>query len=163
MPPRSNTRNVNRGPVYLYYKLWDDDRHQLVASKRAVPGGDPYIGRVDAWQITAPFTGWALVERICAQEERTIGIDWDHDDAQAYGSMLLKTVRSTTAYNLDDSMDVMGPARPGATVQEPMFLKLWYEELQAIFPSVWRDLPDPAEERKVDSHLAYLDAQGTPS
>nr|GAT49799.1 predicted protein [Mycena chlorophos] len=159
MPPRSNTRN--RGPIYLYYKLWDDDRHELVASKRAVPGGDPYIGRVDAWQITAPFTGWALVNRICAQEEREIGFDWDHDEA--YSSMLLKTARSTTNYNLDDSMDVMGPSRPGATVQEPMFLKLWSDEIPALFPSVWPDWPDPAEKRKVDSHFAYLDAQVAPS
>nr|GAT47704.1 predicted protein [Mycena chlorophos] len=155
MPPRSSTRN--REPIYLYYKLWNDDRHELVASKRAVPGGDPYIGRVD-WQIAAPFTGWALVRQICAQEDRKIGLDWDYDDA--YGSMLLKTVRSTTAYNLDDSMDVMGPTRPGATVLEPMFLKLWYEDLRAVFGLLPEDTP---EERTVDSHLAYLYAQGAPS
>jgi hypothetical protein len=54
-----------------------------------------------------------------------MGFDWDNDDA--YGTMLLRTVKSPKAYNLKDTVDLLGADRPGSTPQEPVLLKVWYE------------------------------------
>ncbi|KAJ7111004.1 hypothetical protein C8R44DRAFT_883448 [Mycena epipterygia] len=127
--PRSTS---HQGPIFIYYKLYDDDKKEMIPCQRRI-ATDPCIGRVDAWQIPAPYTINELVGRICKQENRPCGLDWDND--HAHGSMLLRTVNSSEAYNLSDTVDLLGAEHPGSTPQEPVLLKLWYEDLQAVLGS----------------------------
>jgi hypothetical protein len=92
---------------------------------RTANAHDPCVGRVDAWQVPAPYRINELVARICKQENRPIGLDFDSDDA--YMTMLLRTVNSAEAYSLSDTVDLMGADRPGSTPREPLLLKVWYE------------------------------------
>ncbi|KAF7340555.1 hypothetical protein MSAN_02127000 [Mycena sanguinolenta] len=134
------------GPVFVYYKMFDDDKKEML-SIRSPATRDGYIGRVDVSRIPAPHTVGALVQRICRQENRRCGIDWENADA--YGTSLLRTVDSSDEYNLQDAVDLLGDSRPGSTPQAPVLLKIWYEELQAvlIYPE-W----DAPKERNVNSH-----------
>ncbi|KAJ6452457.1 hypothetical protein C8R45DRAFT_1040700 [Mycena sanguinolenta] len=135
-----------RGPVFVYYKIFDDDKKEMLSIRSPVPW-DESIGRVDVSRIPAPHTVQALVQRICKQEDRPIGFDWDHDDA--YGTSLLRTADSSDQYNLQDAVDLLGDSRPGSTPQAPVLLKVWYEELPAVLNfSGW----DPPKERSVNSH-----------
>ncbi|KAK7045175.1 hypothetical protein R3P38DRAFT_2766703 [Favolaschia claudopus] len=134
-------------PVFIYYQVYDDDKKELLSIRQPVVRNNSNIGRVDVTRIPAPHTIGALAERICKQENRPWGIDWDNDDA--YGGMLLKTWKSSTAYDLDDEVNLFIPGRPGATPQEPVLLKLWYEELPAL---LHYDGFDEPEKRSVTSH-----------
>ncbi|KAJ7794525.1 hypothetical protein B0H14DRAFT_2922849 [Mycena olivaceomarginata] len=126
---RGVTSESDQSPVFIYYKLYNDDKKEMIPCKFGHPN-DPCIGRVDACEILTPHTVNALVGHICEQEDRPKGFDWDNDGA--YGTMLLRTVKSPKAYNLEDTVDLLGADRPGSTPQEPVLLKVWYEELQAV-------------------------------
>ncbi|KAF8185751.1 hypothetical protein K438DRAFT_1936875 [Mycena galopus ATCC 62051] len=146
-PPVERSVTSHRDPVFIYYKLYDDDEKQIILCRTA-NAEDLCLGRVDTCQIPAPHTLSALVKRICEQENRTYGFDWDHDDAG--GTMLFKAVNSAEAYNLKDNVDLLGVERPGSRPQEPVLLKVWHEDLQAVLGYPGSDKP---AERTVTSHL----------
>jgi hypothetical protein len=115
-------------PILLavYYKIYDDDKKEMIPSRHPVGYvNDPCIGRVDAARIPTPHRIGALVAQICKRENRRLGLDFDTEEA--YLSMLLRTVDSTEAYRLDDTVDLLGARRPGSTPQEPVLLKVWWE------------------------------------
>ncbi|KAJ7212472.1 hypothetical protein B0H12DRAFT_1242402 [Mycena haematopus] len=148
---RAPERSVNshKTPVYIYYKVYNEDKKEMVSLRSPVESVNPYLGRVDTCQIPTPHTIVGLAAQICKQENRPIGFDWDNDDA--YGTMLLRTADSPRAYNLEDKVDLLGAERPGATSQDPVLLKIWYEELQTVFGVPGFDRP---AERTVNSHLS---------
>ncbi|KAJ7312674.1 hypothetical protein DFH08DRAFT_973209 [Mycena albidolilacea] len=144
LPARSVTSH--RSPTFIYYKVYDDNKKEMI---RCAVGntGDPFLGRVDTCQICTPHTIGALAEHISKQENRPIGLNWDHD--KAYGAMLLRAVDSPNAYEMDDAVDLLDADRPGSTPQEPVFLKVWCEDLQAVLGfSEW----ETPVARRVDSH-----------
>ncbi|KAF8185775.1 hypothetical protein K438DRAFT_1836283 [Mycena galopus ATCC 62051] len=146
-PPVERSVTSHRVPVFIYYKLYDDDKKQIIPCRTANTE-DLCLGRVDTCQIPAPHTLSALVKRICEQENRTYGFDWDHDNAG--GTVLFKAVNSAEAYNLKDNVDLLGVERPGSRPQEPVLLKVWHEDLQAVLGYPGWDKP---AERTVTSHL----------
>ncbi|KAJ7737251.1 hypothetical protein DFH07DRAFT_966546 [Mycena maculata] len=145
--PVARSVTSHRDPVFIYYKLYDDDKKQMIPCRTANTE-DPCVGRVDTCQIPTPHTLGALAKNICEKENQTYGLDWDNDVAG--GSMLFKAVNSSEAYDMNGSADLLGAQRPGSTPQEPMLLKVWYEELQAVLGMAGWDKP---AERKVTSHL----------
>ncbi|KAJ7513214.1 hypothetical protein B0H11DRAFT_2213740 [Mycena galericulata] len=98
---------------------------------RSRHANDPFIGRVDASWIPTPHTVNALAARIYKQENRPMGFDWDNNDA--YGTMLLRTENSSTAYNPADTVDLLDAERPGSTLQEPVLLKVWCEVYYKVY------------------------------
>ncbi|KAJ7454354.1 hypothetical protein B0H11DRAFT_1926561 [Mycena galericulata] len=122
-PERPPARSVtsHRSPLFIYYKVYDDDKKQMMRSAVGY-AGDPFLGCVDTCQIPTPHTIGAIAQHICKQENRPSGLDWDHDDA--HGAMLLRTVDSPNAYKLGDAIDLLGADCPGSTPQEPVFLKV---------------------------------------
>ncbi|KAJ7159007.1 hypothetical protein C8R43DRAFT_357718 [Mycena crocata] len=109
--------------VFIHYKIYDGDEKEMVKSISLGAGtNDPFIGRVDTSQIPPPHTVSALIQYICAEENRKFGFDWDKGDA--FGVIVFKTARTPQAYNGEDTVDLLTDHRPGRTPQEPVILKV---------------------------------------
>lgn len=109
----------------VYYKIYDIDSKKWENSRVPAVSNIPSIGRVDATKISPPHTVFALVEMICDQEGRGVGIDWDYEDA--YTTILFKNITSPTQYDLNGAISLLGDERPGKTQQDPMILKVGYK------------------------------------
>ncbi|KAJ7486992.1 hypothetical protein FB451DRAFT_1554124 [Mycena latifolia] len=120
-------------PVFIHYKIFDADTKETLRSLHPFGyANDPYIGRVDAFQIPTPHTVSALVERICKRENRGFGLDWATEDA--YGTVLFKSAATAVPYELDDTIDLLGAGRPGLTPRDPVILQVDYKDFRDVFP-----------------------------
>ena len=85
---------------------------------------NPYIGRVDTTLIPQPHTIASLVKRICKQEGKGFGIDWDNEDA--FSTILFGTISAPEPFGLNDSVQLLTAQRPGSSPLEPVILKTAY-------------------------------------
>ncbi|KAF9052339.1 hypothetical protein BDZ89DRAFT_1056694 [Hymenopellis radicata] len=124
--PAARSVTSHRSAMFIYYKLYDDDERKMIQSCHPV-GTDPSSdGSTHARSHSAHYP--------CASSTymQAGGPRFGLDHDSAYGTMLLRTVDSPAAYNLEDTVDLLNAERPGSTPQEPVLLKVWYEDLQAI-------------------------------
>ena len=106
----------------VYYKLFDEG--ELSQVRNPVSSDNPYIGRVDTSRIPPPHTVISLVERICKQEGKGFGFDWDKNDA--FETILFRTISAPEAFRLQDTLELLSEQRPGSSPLEPVILKTAY-------------------------------------
>ena len=107
----------------VYYKLFDEEKLSQVRSP--ISSDDQYIGRVDTTLIPPPHTIGLLVKRICNQEGKGFGIDWDNDNA--FSTILFRTISASEPFDLNDSVQLLTAERPGSSPLEPIILKTAYK------------------------------------
>jgi len=107
----------------VYYKLFDDEELSKIC--HPIYPNNPYIGWIDTTLILPPHTVVALVEHICKQEGKRLGIDWENGNA--FSTILFETITSPMQYALNDSISLLGKDHPGSNPQNPVILKVGYK------------------------------------
>ncbi|KAJ7175261.1 hypothetical protein C8R43DRAFT_1119270 [Mycena crocata] len=127
--------------VQLQCMIYDDDEKQLLASRHPVPqANDPCLGRVNVPEIPIPHTIKALIEAICERERLRLMFEPGKHE-WAYGTILFKSADAPLAYRKGDQVDLLSDQRPGHTSQDPVILKVWFQEMQEVIPlfGAWHD------------------------